>query len=105
MAIGVLVLIQELLRNGHIRWAGISLNFPILAIALISGSTCSNSPQAIRATSQHVYMLAYQSWPALGVVVTLWSTFNLGKLISMTLSSIVGILIVLGQYTMIKTKI
>ena len=50
-------------------------------------------------------MLAYQSWPALGVVVTLWGTIKLGKLISMTLSSIVGILIVLGQYTMIKTKI
>lgn len=105
MAIGVLILIQELIRNGHIRWAGISLNFPILAIALIAGSTCSNSPQAIRATSQHIYMLAYQSWPALGVVVTLWGTIKLGKLISMTLSSIVGILIVLGQYTMIKTKI
>ena len=105
MAIGVLVLIQELIRHGHVRWAAISLNFPLLAIALIAGSTCSNSPQAIRATSQHVYMLAYQSWPAMTVVGVLWATFKLGKLISMTLASIAGILIVLCQYTMIKTKI
>jgi len=105
MAIGILILIQELIRNGYVRWAGISLNFPILAIALIAGSTCSNSPQAIRTTSQHVYMLAYQSWPAMGVVGTLWTTLKLGKIISMTLASVVGILIVSIQYIVIKTKI
>ena len=50
-------------NNGEIIWAGIVSNVPLLAMALIAGASCHNSEKSIKSVRQHIYMLAYQTWP------------------------------------------
>ena len=104
LAIGALVTIDHLIQLGEVEWAGICSNFPILAAMLLAGSTCTTTEQAMRTTTQHVYMLAYQTWPAMAFVGMIWATEPLMGIYSVGLGSL-AVIIVLGiQYTMVKNE-
>ena len=105
MAIGALIAIDRLIEAGEVEWAGISTNLPILAIALLAGSTCLSTSQAIRTTSQHVYMLAYQTWPGLAFIGIIWLSNFMNTYLMIGLASIGVLTVLLIQYIMIEPKL
>lgn len=105
LAVGALVAIDQLVELGEIQWAGISTNFPILAAMLLAGSTCTTTQEAMRTTTQHVYMLAYQTWPSMAFVGVLWGAEPLGQVTSIVLASAAVIIVLFVQYSMIKSEL
>lgn len=101
--LAVLFIMNQLLDQGYLVWAGIISNIPLLAIILLIGSTCSASPQALTMTKQHIYMLSYQTWPTMAFVGVLWASLGLGNDMACVLAG-TAMVVVLGiQYYMIKT--
>jgi glucose uptake protein GlcU len=105
LAVGALVAIDQLVELGEIQWAGISTNFPILAAMLLAGSTCTTTQEAMRTTTQHVYMLAYQTWPSMAFVGVLWGAEPFGQVTSIVLASAAVIIVLFVQYSMIKSEL
>ena len=105
MAIGALVTIDQLIQRGEVEWAGICSNFPILAAMLLAGSTCTSTQEAMRTTTQHVYMMAYQTWPSMAFVGVLWGAGSLGQTTSLVLASIAVTVVLLIQYSLVKAEI
>ena len=105
LAIGALITIDQLVQLGEVEWAGICSNFPILAAALLAGSTCTTTQQAMRTTTQHVYMLAYQTWPSMAFIGVIWAAEGALGLASIALGSISVIIVLAIQYTMIKNEL
>lgn len=100
--LSVLCAMNALLDAGYLVWAGIISNIPLLAVILLIGSTCSNTPTALTMTRQHIYMLSYQTWPNMAFVGILWVTLSLGKHLACFLAA-AGMLACMGiQYYMIK---
>ena len=95
----------HLVQLGEVEWAGICSNFPILAAALLAGSTCTTTQQAMRTTTQHVYMLAYQTWPSMAFIGVIWAAEGALGLASIALGSISVIIVLAIQYTMIKNEL
>ena len=100
--IAALVFIELLVENGHIRLAGVISNIPILSIILLAGSSCNNTNEAINATNQHIYMLAYQTWPALAFVGSMWIGHVYITPIALTMGIIAVIVVLAIQYIMVK---
>jgi hypothetical protein len=105
LAVGALVTIDQLIQRGEVEWAGICSNFPILAAMLLAGSTCTSTTESMRTTTQHVYMLAYQTWPSMVFVGVLWGAEPLGQTTSLILGSTALIIVLLVQYSMVKTEL
>lgn len=105
LAIGALIAIDQLIQHGEVEWAGICSHFPILAAALLAGSTCTTTQQSMRTTTQHVYMLAYQTWPSMAFIGVVWATEPLFGSYSVALGSIAVVAVVGIQYTMIKNEL
>jgi len=102
---GVLFGIHELIYTGEIIWAGVLSNVPLLAMALIAGASCHNSDKAIRSIRQHIYMLAFQTWPNMAVLAVLWLTYELNTVIQIVVS-LSALIVVMGiQYIVIKPKL
>jgi len=104
LAIGALITIDQLIQHGEVEWAGICSNFPILAAMLLAGSTCTTTQQAMRTTTQHVYMLAYQTWPSMAFIGTVWATEPRIGALSVVLGSGAVLIVLCIQYTMIKNE-
>jgi hypothetical protein len=102
---GVLFSIHELINSGEIIWAGIVSNVPLLAMALIAGASCHNSEKSIKSVRQHIYMLAYQTWPNMATLAVLWLTYE-QSIVIQVVGSLAALIIVIGiQYSIIKQKL
>lgn len=102
IVLGVLAIMNALLDAGKLVWAGIVSNIPLLALVLIASSTFQNTPDAIRMTRQHVYMMSYQIWPNMAFVGILWASIPMGSVNACIIAS-VGTLLLLGiQFYCIK---
>lgn len=101
--ISALIFIEELVENDYVRLAGVISNIPILSITLLAGSSCDNTEEAMTTTNQHIYMLAYQTWPAMALVGVMWigHTYTTITTLSMGISAVVVVLFI--QYIMVKT--
>lgn len=103
IVISILLGMNTLLDSGEILWAGILSNIPILAIMLLISSSCKDSPSAMRITSQHVYMLSYQTWPNMAFVGVLWSSMAIGEEFAVAIAGMASVIIIFIQYMAIKT--
>jgi hypothetical protein len=105
IVVSILIAIDQLIENGHVKWAGIVANVPILAIILLAGASCSDTQSAMRIITQHIYMLAYQTWPSMAFVGVIWGAIPLGMPIAITLAITSVFCVLLVQYSMVKTKL
>ena len=105
IVVSILVTIDQLIERGYVKWAGVVAHVPILSIILLSGGMCTDTESAIRTITQHIYMLAYQTWPSMAFIGVVWGGSALGTPIALTLASISVIIILLIQYTIVKTKL
>lgn len=101
----ILMAINTLIDFGYTKWAAIGGALPLLAVAMLVNSTCANTETAIRTTSQHIYLLAYQMWPAMASIGTLWGTLRFGDVPALVLSSAACIATIFIQYMVVKTKL
>jgi len=97
--------IDHLIEQGYVQWAGVASNIPLLPIVLLAGSTCSETEETVQAINQHVYMLAYQSWPAMAFVGTVWGTHQLGNVLSLSMATLTVTIVLLIQYLMVRNKL
>ena len=105
IVISMLLAIDQLIERGYVKWAGVAANVPILAIILLSGASCMDTEAAIRTITQHIYMLAYQTWPMMSFVGVLWGAYPLGTVISLSLASVASLVVLFIQYSIVKTKL
>lgn len=101
----VLVLIDQLIENGYTKWAGLSGSIPLLAAGILAGSSCAETETAIADTSQHIYLLAYQTWPGMAATGILWWANPLGAVPATVMAGIACATVIGIQYAMIKTKL
>ena len=101
----VLVLIDQLIDNGYTKWAGLSGSIPLLAAGILAGSSCAETETAIADTSQHIYLLAYQTWPGMAATGILWWANPLGTVPATVMAGIACATVIGIQYAMIKTKL
>ena len=101
----ILVLIDQLIDMGYTKWAGIGGSIPLLAAGILAGSSCAETETAIADTSQHIYLLAYQTWPGMAATGILWWTQTLGTIPSTIMAGIACMVVIGIQYAMIKTKL
>ena len=103
IVIGLLVAVSELIDMGELIWAGILSNVPLFAFILMLGSTIQPTPEALKTTGQHIYMLSYQIWPNMAFVGVLWGT---APFVSNEIGCIIAtasmLVILIVQYSMIK---
>ncbi len=100
---GALAAMDALLEAGFFVWAGIVSNVPLLVIILIAKSTCEPTPQAIKMTGQHIYMLSYQTWPNMIFVGIFLASLPLGTEVASVIAGVSTCAVFLIQYIMIKT--
>jgi hypothetical protein len=100
--IGILALIHIAIDRGEVVWAGILSNIPLMAFILIAGSSCRATPQSLKMTAQHIYMLSYQTWPNMAFVGTLWAALPLGVTTACILASTVMVVTLIIQFIFIK---
>lgn len=101
----VLVLIDQLIENGYTKWAGLSGSIPLLAAGILAGSSCAETETALADTSQHIYLLAYQTWPGMAATGILWWANPLGTIPATVMAGIACLTVIGIQYAMIKTKL
>jgi hypothetical protein len=101
--IAALILIELLIQHDYVRLAGVISNIPILSIVLLASSSCANTEEAINTTNQHIYMLAYQTWPAMAFVGVMWigQVYTTSIALVMSMSAVLVVLII--QFIMAKT--
>tara|TARA_B110000977_G_scaffold132461_1_gene168792 strand:- start:454 stop:1242 length:789 start_codon:yes stop_codon:yes gene_type:complete len=98
-----LVLIDQLIQHDYVRLAGVISNIPILSIVLLAGSSCADTEEAVNTTNQHIYMLAYQTWPAMAFVGVMWIGQVYTTTISLTMSISAVVVVLFIQFIMAKT--
>ena len=101
----ILMIINTLIDFGYTEWAAIGGSIPILAIAMLVNSTCSNSEEAAKTTLQHIYLLAYQKWPAMASIGVLCGAKRLGDAPALVLSAIACIVVIALQYMIVRIKL
>jgi len=101
----ILMIINTLIDFGYTKWAAIGGSIPILAIAMLVNSTCSNSEEAAKNTLQHIYLLAYQTWPAMAAIGVLWGAKRLGDIPALVLSAIACIVVIALQYMIVRIRL
>lgn len=101
----VLATIQALIIHKHTKWAALCGAIPLYAIALISSSSCVDTPKSIVQTNQHIYLLAYQTWPAMTTIGTIWLLQSKSQQIQLVCASIVCLLTLSLQFCAIRKKI
>lgn len=102
IVLGVLAIMNALLNAGELVWAGIVSNIPLLALVLIAGSTCKTTPDAIKMTKQHIYMMSYQIWPNMAFVGVLWAAIPLGAANACIFASVGTLILLVVQFIVIK---
>lgn len=103
VVLAILLGMNYLIDYGELVWAGIVANIPMLAIMLLIGSSCKDSPKALRITSQHVYMLSYQTWPNMAFVGILRASMSLGEEMACGIAAVSSVVIIIIQYMAVKT--
>lgn len=104
-AIAVLWTIEELINKGYTKWAGLAGAIPLYAAAMIAGSSCGNTPESIKQTNQHIYLLAYQTWPAMTTVGAIWLLDAYSQSVQMIGATAACLVTLALQFFTIKTKI
>jgi hypothetical protein len=101
--VAALILIDLLIQHDYVRLAGVISNIPILSIILLASSSCANTDEAVNTTNQHIYILAYQTWPAMAFVGVVWifQVYTTTIALTMGISAVVVVLFI--QYIMVKT--
>lgn len=99
-AVGVLVQ-----RRAHV-WAAVLTNAPLFSIALMANAALLPQADATKNIRQQTYMLAYQTWPSLGLVATAWLTIHVtNKAGWAVVNALVALSIFIGiQYYIVRKK-
>lgn len=102
VASALIISVHLLLQSGYVTWAGLLANLPIFSIVLFAGSSCRETPTAIRMTRQHVFMLAFQTWPSMAMVATLLLVLSVGHVFAAIVSGIATIMVIILQFVIIQ---
>ena len=97
--------VHWLIEYGLIVYAGLMSNLPLFAIALFASSSCRDTPMAIRMTSQHVYMLAFQTWPSMAFLGTLWILLPQGSVVALCIAGTAAVITMAIQYFVVKARL
>jgi len=92
-------------RREHV-WAAVLTNAPLFAIALMANAALLPQADATKNIKQQTYMLAYQTWPSLGLVATAWLTIHVtNKAGWAVFNALVALSIFIGiQYYVVRKK-
>ena len=102
IASGLIFGVHWLLQAGFVTWAGLLTNLPVFSIILFASSSCRETPVAIRTTRQHVFMLAFQTWPSMALVSTLLLVLSVGHVFAVIIASVATIMVIIFQFAVIQ---
>lgn len=102
VAAGLIFGVHWLLQSGYVTWAGLLSNFPIFEIVLFASSSCLDTPVAIRMTRQHVFMLAFQTWPSMALVATIIVLLPVGHVFAAIIAGVATIMVIILQFAVIQ---
>jgi hypothetical protein len=102
VASGLIVGVHWLLQAGFVTWAGLLANVPVFSIVLFASSSCMETPSAIRMTRQHVFMLAFQTWPSMAMVSTILLVLPAGHIFAAIIAGLATILVIILQFVVIR---
>ena len=97
--------VHLLIEYGYIVYAGLVSNLPLFSIALFASSSCRDTPLAIQMTAQHVYMLAFQTWPSMAFLGILWVLLPQGSVIALSCAGMGAVATMAVQYFVVKARL
>ena len=101
-SLGVLLAMKYLLEYDQRLIAGILSNLPLFPIALLAAAAVQ--PQAAQDIKQQTFMLSYQNWPVLGMVLGSWLALQYCQLVwvAFVMGTTVMITIICVQYWWVR---
>lgn len=103
--IALTIAVHWLIEYGYIVYAGLMSNLPLFSIALFASSSCRDTPLAIQMTAQHVYMLAFQTWPSMAFLGILWVLLPQGSVIALCSAGMAAVATMTVQYFVVKARL
>jgi hypothetical protein len=99
----IIATISELINHKQQFIASIVSNIPFFSIVLLAQSTLTSVGTQI--TSQHIYMLAYQTWPSMTFMTICFWTRDFPTTTSICAASVATMVVIGLQFTAIMKKL
>ena len=101
LTVGIIYTLLQLTVSGQSFVASIISNIPFFSIILLAQSTCYNAPN----TSQNIYLVAFQIWPSLIFMTTVFFGQDLPIVQCISLACVMTTIAIGIQFVIIMKKI
>ena len=103
VTVSLVVGIAELVKADQELVASIISNIPLVSVMLLAQSTLTSV--GTQQTSQHIYMLAYQTWPSMAFISTCFFARSYSFFWTVAMASSVTVLVIVIQFCIIMKKL